>query len=277
MPDRGYANPHLLWTPAELCARLSDPKLCVIDVRSTADYVRGHVPGAGHLDIYGISLCDTRAEPLAAFSWMVSYLMQNRGVDLDKTVVFYQENSGWRAARGFWFLEYFGHEDVHVLDGGFNAWRAAGFPVSVEPVEVSRTRFEAKGEASRVATAKDILHHLGKEDVKVVDTRSDEEYTGKLVRAARGGAIPHAIHLEWAHNLDSNGCYKSAAELKAMYEGRGITPDKEIIPYCHGGYRSAHTYLALRLLGYPRVRNYLGSWKEWGDREDLPIERPSTP
>jgi thiosulfate/3-mercaptopyruvate sulfurtransferase len=106
----------------------------------------------------------------------------------------------------------------------------------------------------------------------IIDTRSDDEYTGNLVRAARGGRIPGAIHLEWTQNLDANGFFKTAEELKAMYDAHQIPPGKEAIPYCQGGYRAAHTYLALRLIGYPRVRNYLGSWGEWGNRTDLPIE-----
>jgi thiosulfate/3-mercaptopyruvate sulfurtransferase len=110
-----------------------------------------------------------------------------------------------------------------------------------------------------------------------VDTRSDAEYTGALVRAKRGGAIPGAVHLEWTNNLDGRGFFKSAEELKEMYAAREITPDKEVIPHCQGAYRSAHTYLALRLIGYPNVRNYLGSWGEWGNRPDLPIEHPTTP
>jgi thiosulfate/3-mercaptopyruvate sulfurtransferase len=97
---------------------------------------------------------------------------------------------------------------------------------------------------------------------------------GRNIRAARGGAIPGAVHLEWTHNLEASGKYKPVSELKRMYEDLGVTAEKEIIPYCQGGYRSAHTYLALRILGFPRVRNYLGSWKEWGDRLDLPIEKP---
>ena len=97
---------------------------------------------------------------------------------------------------------------------------------------------------------------------------------GRNIRAVRGGAIPGAVHLEWTRNLDKNGRFKSAAELKAMYEKLGVSPDKEVISYCQGGYRAAHSYLALRLAGYPKLRNYIGSWKEWGDRVDLPIEKP---
>ena len=111
----------------------------------------------------------------------------------------------------------------------------------------------------------------------IVDTRSDGEYTGQVVRSRRGGAIPGAVHLEWTNNLDANGFFKSADELRKMYAGKGITPDKEVIPHCQGAYRSAHTYLALRLIGYPNVRNYLVSWGEWGNREDLPIEHPTKP
>ena len=125
-----------------------------------------------------------------------------------------------------------------------------------------------------MATFEDILVSIGNHSIRLVDTRSDDEYMGRNVRAARGGAIPGAVHLEWTNNLDANGRYKPEAELREMYRQLGVTPDKEIIPYCQGGYRSAHTYLALRLIGFPKIRNYLGSWKEWGDRLDLPIEKP---
>ncbi len=278
MKDRNYANPQLLASPEEVKERLGDESQLVIDVRSTADYVRGHIPGAVHFDIYGISLNDTRPEPLSAFMWMVSYLLAHRGVAYDKSVVFYQENSGFKSARGFWFLEYFGLQEVRVLDGGFNAWTAKSFPVSHDPVDPKPTQFASEHPiADRIASADDILSRMGDPNVCILDTRSDDEYAGKMVRAKRGGAIPGAIHIEWTNNLDEQGCYKSASELKAMYEDRGITSEKHIIPYCQGGYRSAHTYLALRLIGYPNVRNYVGSWKEWGDMEELPIEVPSTP
>ncbi|MFQ5693347.1 MAG: sulfurtransferase, partial [Nitrospinota bacterium] len=181
-------------------------------------------------------------------------------------------------ARGFWFLEYFGHEDVHVLDGGLNAWREAGLPLSADPVDPERTKFDASRKVpDRLAGADTILGVLGDPGVCILDTRSDDEYTGKLVRAARGGAIPGSIHIEWTNNLDGEGRFKSGADLKALYEARGVTPEKIIIPYCQGGYRSAHAYLALRLIGYPHIRNYVGSWKEWGDHAELPIETPARP
>ena len=109
----------------------------------------------------------------------------------------------------------------------------------------------------------------------MLDTRSDGEYCGTTVRAARGGAVPGAVHIEWKQNLDDRGRFKSGEALRAMYESAGITAEQEIVTYCQGGYRAAHSYLALRLLGFPRVRNYIGSWKEWGDRMDLPIEQPT--
>jgi thiosulfate/3-mercaptopyruvate sulfurtransferase len=120
-----------------------------------------------------------------------------------------------------------------------------------------------------------VLARLDSRDAVIVDARSTEEYCGTMVRAARGGAIPHAVHIEWTRNLDANKELKPAAELRAMYEGAGVTPDREVVSYCQGGYRAAHTYLALRLLGYPRLRNYVGSWREWGNRTDLPIEVPT--
>ena len=166
---------------------------------------------------------------------------------------------------------------MHVLNGGFNAWEAAGLPVTHEATPAETGNFKMKRRPERLATVDQILGKLGNPEVVIVDVRSDAEYTGELVRAKRGGAIPGSVHLEWTNNLDAKGFFKTADELTRMYAERKITPDREVIPHCQGAYRSAHTYLALRLLGYPNVRNYLGSWGEWGNREELPIEHPTKP
>jgi thiosulfate/3-mercaptopyruvate sulfurtransferase len=272
-----YTNQHLLWSVDELKDRLSDPRLALMDMRPPEAYSNGHIPGARSFDIFGISLIDTRPEPLEAFLWMIEHLIQAKGVNNDSRVVVYDDIAGMRSARLFWFLEFFGHDDVHMLNGGFNAWRDAGLPVTQAASVPAAGNFKMKPRADRIATADDVLKRLHTSSAVIVDTRSDAEYTGQLVRAKRGGAIPGAVHLEWTNNLDAKGFFKSAGELKKMYADLRITPDKEVIPHCQGAYRSAHTYLALRLLGYPNERNYLGSWGEWGNRLDLPIEHPRKP
>lgn len=229
MAEKGYANPHLLWTPAELHSRLNDPTLCLIDTRAGEEYSQGHIAGAKLLDLFGISLSDTDPAPLKAFSWMIEYLMSFRGVAADRTVVFYGDTSDVRAARGFWFLEYFGHTDVHLLDGGLRAWQAAGYPVTTEAQLAKQTNFQAILQPQTLATYHDILERLQRPDVAVLDVRSAGEYYGTTVRSARGGTIPGSVHLEWTQNLDAQGCFKPAAELRALYEQAGITPDKEVV------------------------------------------------
>lgn len=270
-----YANPRLLWTVDDLKARLDDPRIVLMDMRQPEAFSNGHIPGSRSFDIFGISLIDTSPAPLRAFLWLIEHLVQAKGVNEDSIVVVYDDISGNRSARLFWFLELFGHPTVHMLNGGHQAWVSSGLPLTQSATIPSAGNFKAKLRPELLATADDVLGALGDAGSVIIDTRSDGEHTGKVVRAARGGSIPGAVHLEWTHNLDAAGFFKSAEELSAMYEARGITSDKAIIPHCHGGYRSAHTYLALRLLGYPDVRNYLGSWGEWGNRLDLPIEHPS--
>ena len=268
-----HANPHLLTSPDALRAALEQPaKPLLIDLRPPEDFAAGHIPGAVHLDLWGVSLIDTDPAPLRAFMWMIDHLFQLRGVEPSTPVVVYDEQSGMRAARAFWFLEYFGHPDVKVLDGGFGAWTRAGLPVTRDAVAPTQSTWTGTPQERAIATWRDVEARLGQRDVVILDTRSDDEYTGTLVRAKRGGRIPGAVHVEWTRNLGPDGRFKPVDELRKMYESAGVTPDKEVVTYCQGGYRAAHGYLALRLLGYPRVRNYTGSWKEWGDREDLPIE-----
>lgn len=273
-----YANPQLLTTPHALDAALkTDRKPLVIDVRPAEDFAKGHIPGAVHLDLWGLSLVDTDPGPLRAFMWIIDHLFNLRGVDASTPVVVYEDQSGMRAARAFWFLEYFGHSHAQVLDGGFSAWTGAGLPVTRDTSAPPKSTWTGTPQPTAIATWRDVRDRLGKPDTVIVDTRSDAEYLGTTVRAKRGGAIPGATHVEWARNLRPDGTFRPAEELRAMYEAAGVTPDKEVITYCQGGYRAAHAYLALRLLGYPRVRNYTGSWKEWGDRGDLPIATPERP
>jgi thiosulfate/3-mercaptopyruvate sulfurtransferase len=276
MVDKGYANPDLLWSSQELAARLHDPNLRIIDVRPTPTLVQeGWIPGAVHFDLFGMSLNDTTPQPLQAFMWTIEHLFEMRGVDLETTVVFYEDIAGMRAARGFWFLEYLGHDAVHVLDGGFTAWKAAGLSVSREMRTPRGTTFQSRPRPELHWSADELYAHRHDVDLAIIDTRTDDEYLGKSVRAARGGTIPRAIHLEWTRNLDANGAFKTGPELRSMYEAKGIRPEKACVPFCQGGYRSSHAYLALRLLGYPTLHNFIGSWKEWGDRLDLPIEQPT--
>ncbi len=232
MVDKGYANPDLVWSPQELAARLNDPTLRIIDVRTTQTLVKeGWISGSIHFDLYGISLNDTSREPLNAFMWMIEHLFESRGVNLDTPVVFYEGVSGMRAARGFWLLEYLGHTDAHVLDGGFNAWKAAGLPVSREMQTPRGTTFQSRPRPEIHWSADELSAHLREKNLAIIDTRSDDEYLGKNVRAARGGTIPGAIHLEWVNNLDKDGAFKSGAELRAMYAACGITPDKTCVSF----------------------------------------------
>ncbi len=275
MPADGYANPQLLVTPASLHERIGPTGPLVIDFRPAEEFARGAIPGAVHLDLYGVSLIDTEPAPMRAFLWIIEHLLATRGVDADREVVVYDECSGIRAARGLWFLELFGHRKARLLDGGFNAWAAEKRTISHEFAAPVATEWRGTRREDIIATWRDVHERLGRDGVVIVDTRTPEEHHGTLVRAARGGAIPGSIHLEWTHNLDAAGRFKPAAELQAMYARLGVTPERDVVTYCQGGYRGAHTYLALRLLGFPQVRNYLGSWREWGDRLDLPLEVPA--
>ena len=264
-----------LVTPEDLSRELeADRALLLLDLRPVEDYCANHLPGAVHLDLFGISSIDTDAAPLRAFFWIIEHLLASRGVSNDVPVVVYDDVSGVRAARAFWFLEFFGHPAVRALDGGFNAWQRKGLPVTTVAVKPTQTSWTGHRNEQLLADWRAVKDAIGRPDAVILDTRSVGEYCGTTVRAARGGAIPGAVHLEWINNLSPDGSFKPPDALRRMYQDAGVTQEREVVTYCQGGYRAAHSYLALRILGYPCVRNYVGSWKEWGDRTDLPIEQP---
>jgi len=261
----------LLIAPIELTELMRRRAVLVVDARPAAAFAAAHLPGAVHLDVFGMSLIDTRPQPLAAYEWMVAHLFELRGITREQRVVVYEDDSGMRAARIVWLLRLLGHPDARLLDGGLRRWRAEAGPLMREASEPEPARLLVERHPEVLATVDDVVAALDRDDVVIVDTRSLAEHTGELVRAARGGAIPGSVHLEWARNLAPDGCYRPAGELRAMYTQAGVEPDREVITYCQGGYRAAQSWIALTVAGYPHVRSYLGSWAEWGSRPDLPI------
>jgi thiosulfate/3-mercaptopyruvate sulfurtransferase len=283
----------LLIAPKELAAGTQDRarNIQILDTRPAEQFAAGRIPGAIHLELWGLSLNDSDPEPLRAFLYTISHYLTTRGLDPKRPVVVYEQDSGMRAARAFWFLEYFGHPDVRLLDGGFTAWTAAGLPVETgaatppppndperDPDTVSKWPDDGSTERREEIAAgwREVFAAAGaqahRKDLTIVDARSPDERSGATVRAKRPGFIPCSIHIEYKDALNADGTFKARDELRRLYESNGVTPDHEVITYCQGGYRSAHSYLALRLLGYPRVRNYVASWAEWGNREELPVE-----
>lgn len=230
--DRGYVNGDLLWTPEQLKARLGDENLVILDVRPTADVMAGIIPGAAHFDLYGVHLANTQPEPLDLYMNMMRSQFGLRGIGPDRTVVVYEEESGVRAGRAFWLLEYMGHPDVHVLDGGLKAWRAAGFE-TVQEMKAPRPHSFPMKPRNEIFISADALHEKLKDpNLVVLDTRTDDEWLGKNTRGGpRGGTIPGAVHKEWTNLVDGDGKYKSGAELTEIFETLGVLRDKAIVPF----------------------------------------------
>lgn len=279
MATGDFPNRQYLLDARELGERLGTVTL--IDLRPAEDFALGHIEGSTHLDIYGVSLNDSSDAPLNAFLSMFPTLFGARGVSPDKPVVIYDHETGERAARAVWLLAVLGHPDVRILDGGTQAWTASGgrlarvsaAPPPADPAKAPPTRppFKAMRKLELLATRFEVHRAIGDEQTVVVDVRRESEYRGTERRARRAGTIPGAVHIFWRDHLDDRGAFRPAEEIRDLYVSRGVTPDKTVIPFCHGGYRSANTFLALKSLGYPRVRNYVASWGEWGNRDDSNI------
>ena len=249
-----------------------DAGVIFIDTRPAKDFHAGHLAGARHFDPFPFHHTDTSARGIAEFDAQLQWIFSALGITGRETVVFYEYESGMRAARGQWALEYAGHPKSRMLDGGLKA--AAGEKLVTDVEKFAPSDFQLSPRAEILATYPHLLEQLGHPDVQIFDVRSDAEYFSERVRAKHGGAIPGSYHQDWTAALAPDGTVKSSAELRAQFETLGLKTENEIIPYCQGGYRAAHAYLALKIAGYPRVRNYLGSWAEWGNRDDLPIEHP---
>ena len=257
-----------------LSARLGDPSIRIVDmVGEPTDYGMGHIPGA----VYA-SLRDIRFPvPIGGYRLPteeeLSPILARLGIGPDTHVVVYDEGSSLNAARLFFTLDVFGHPKVAILDGGIEAWKRAGLPLSREPATVPRTTYRPSLRPERVASSEEILAVLGDSTVALVDARSRVEYDGTAQMGKRGGHIPGAVHIEWLQHLQPDKTFKPVSELRALYEGRGVVPDKQVVTYCQTQHRGSHSYFVLRLLGYDRVVGYDRSWAEWGSRDDLPIER----
>jgi len=276
-PDQRY-----LIGARELKERLG--AVTLVDLRPAEDFALGHIAGSKHLDVYGVSLNDSSEAPLNAFLAIFRVLFGTRGVSADRPVVIYDYESGERAARAVWLLAVLGHPDVRILDGGTQAWTAAGgelspvteAPPPVDPAKAppSAPPFKGTMNLDLLATRFDVARAIGDDSVVILDVRRESEYRGTEKRARRVGTIPGAVHVFWREHLDARGAFRPAAEIRALYESKGVTPDKTVIPLCQGGYRSASTFIALKSLGYPRVRNYVSAWGEWGNRDDSKIVVP---
>ncbi len=284
-----YAEPDVLVSTEWVAANLGRPDVRVVEVdEDVLLYKQGHVPGAVEIDWLTELQLKDRRDFIDADAF--AELMAAKGISNDTTVVLYGDKSNWWAAYALWFFKYNGHADVRLMNGGRQKWVAEGRELSTEVPTYPRGSYRVPyRDASIRAFAHDVLQHLLKVNAgegALVDVRSPAEYTGEKLHmpeypqegALRGGHIPGAINVPWAQAVKEDGTFKDRDELERLYAARGVTPDKDVVAYCRIAERSSHTWFVLKyLLGYPRVRNYDGSWTEWGNMVGVPIRQGDKP
>jgi thiosulfate/3-mercaptopyruvate sulfurtransferase len=263
-------------------AHLEDPDVRFVEVDvDTTSYEQSHIPGAVGWN-WTSQLADGIRRDIATREEF-SELLDKSGIGPQTTIVLYGDNNNWFAAWAYWQLKLFGHKDVRILNGGRKFWLDNGLPLSTDVPSHKASGYKLpEPDFALRAYRDDILPRIGDAELVLVDVRSPAEFNGEIIAppgmsetAQRAGHIPGAASIPWAQTVREDGTFKSREELETLYEGKGITPDKDVIAYCRIGERSSHSWFVLHeLLGYQRVRNYDGSWTEWGSMVGVPIEKP---